>query len=80
MKLTFYSNYFNHHQKALCDCLYKELGKDFTFVETEPIEEFRSKMGWGKEKIPEYVLKSHEGEEQKEKAYLLGEESDVVVI
>ncbi len=80
MKLTFYSNYFNHHQKALCDCLHEKLGEDFTFVETEPMEEFRSQMGWGKEKIPEYVLKSHLGEEEKKKAYDLALESDVVII
>ncbi len=80
MKLTFFSNYFNHHQKALCDCLYDKLGKDFVFVETEPMEEFRSRMGWGREKIPEYVLKSHLGEDERKRAYDLAYESDVVII
>ena len=80
MKLTFYSNYYNHHQKALCDCFYEKLKDDFTFVETEPMEEFRSKMGWGKEKIPDYVLKSHEDDEKKQKAYDLALSSDVVII
>ncbi len=80
MKLTFFSNYYNHHQKALCDCLYERLGEDFVFVETEPMEEFRSRMGWGKEKIPDYVLKSHLGEEEKKRAYDLAYESDVVII
>ncbi len=80
MKLTFYSNYFNHHQKALCDCLFEKLGEDFTFVETEPMEEFRVKMNWGKEKIPSYVLKSHESDEKKQKAEDLGRDSDVVII
>ncbi len=78
--LTFYSNYFNHHQKAFCDCLYERLGEGFTFVETEPIEEFRSKMGWGKEEIPSYVLKSHLSEESRKKAFRLATESDVVII
>ena len=87
MTLTFFSNYFNHHQEALCNEFYKLLGDGFTFVETEEIEEFRSKMGWGKEAIPPYVLKSHVSEENLKKvmfilkkAYELGENSDVVIM
>ncbi|MCR5485916.1 MAG: glycosyltransferase [Lachnospiraceae bacterium] len=78
--LTFYSNYFNHHQKAFCDSLESLLGEGFTFVETEPMEEFRSRMGWGKEDIPSYVLKSHRGEEERKKAFELALSSDVVII
>lgn len=80
MKLTLYSNYFNHHQKALCDELYGKLGEGFHFVETEPMEDFRSKMGWGREEIPPYVLKSYEKPESESLALSLGEESDVVVM
>ena len=80
MRITFFSNYFNHHQEALCNELYKLLGEGFTFVETEEIEEFRSKMGWGKEAIPPYVLKSHISPENLKKAYELGESSDVVIM
>ncbi len=80
MTFTFFSNYFNHHQKALCDALYDKLGSGFTFVETEPMEEFRSKMGWGREEIPSYVLKSHLSEEKKQEAMRLGVESDAVMI
>lgn len=78
--LTFYSNYFNHHQHALCDAFAARLGEGFTFVETEPIEEFRSKMGWGKDGVPSYVLKSHVNEENLKKAYALADDSDVVII
>ena len=46
MKLTFVSNYINHHQKPLSDELYKKLGDDYTFIQTEPMEEERIKMGW----------------------------------
>ena len=55
--LAFFSNYFNHHQKALCDELYKRLGEGFHFIETEHMEKFRSNMGWGKEDIPSYVIR-----------------------
>ena len=80
MTLTFYSNYFNHHQKALCDELYARLGEGFHFIETEPIEDFRAKMGWGKEEVPSYVVRSYESEDNEHLATSLALESDVVVI
>ncbi|MCR5735387.1 MAG: glycosyltransferase family 4 protein [Lachnospiraceae bacterium] len=78
--LTFYSNYFNHHQKALCDEWYKILGDGFTFVETEPVEGFRAQMGWGKEEIPSYVLKTYEDPANDKKAMELSLTSDLVVM
>lgn len=78
--LTFYSNYFNHHQKALCDEWYALLGDGFTFVETEPIEGFRSTMGWGKEDVPPYVIKTYKSEALHKKALELGRSSDLVVM
>lgn len=79
--LAFFSNYFNHHQKALCDELYQRLGEGFHFIETEPIEDFRAKMGWGKEEVPPYVIKSYENIEGNEGfAMRLASESDVVVM
>ena len=80
MTLTFFSNYFNHHQKALCDALYEELGEGFTFVETEPMEGFRSDMGWGVKEVPPYVLKTHESKDQRKLGLELGASSDVVVM
>ncbi|MBQ9505030.1 MAG: glycosyltransferase family 4 protein [Lachnospiraceae bacterium] len=80
MKLTFYSNYFNHHQKALCDAFYSRLGQGFTFVETEPIEEFRSQMGWGGETVPSYVLKTYISKKNLDRAYELALESDLVIM
>ena len=47
MTFTFVSNYINHHQIPLCDALYKELGGDFTFIQTMPMEQERVDMGWG---------------------------------
>ncbi len=79
MRLTFFSNYFNHHQEALCNAFYGLLGEGFVFVETEPMEEFRSAMGWGRS-APSYVLKSHESPENLAKAYKLALESDVVIM
>ena len=36
MKLTFVSNYFNHHQLPFCDALYELLEGDFCFLQTQP--------------------------------------------
>lgn len=78
--LTFFSNYYNHHQKALCDEWAALLGTGFTFVETEPIEGFRSTMGWGNEDVPPYVLRTYLNEESYNRALKLGSSSDVVVM
>lgn len=47
MKLTFVSNYINHHQIPFCEALFRRLDGDFTFIQTEPMEEERLRMGWG---------------------------------
>ena len=78
--LTFFSNYYNHHQKALCDEWASILGEGFTFVETEPIEGFRSTMGWGQEEVPPYVLRTYIDDKSYEKALELGRDSDLVVM
>lgn len=78
--LTFFSNYFNHHQKALCDEWFRLLGDGFTFVETMPIESFRAGMGWGNEEVPGYVLKTHVSQDNHEHAMKLGYDSDIVVM
>lgn len=46
MTFTFVSNYINHHQIPLCEALRRELGEDFTFIQTMPMEEERVAMGW----------------------------------
>ena len=47
MIFTFVSNYINHHQIPLCDALYRELGENYTFIQTMPMEQEREDMGWG---------------------------------
>lgn len=46
MKVVFISNYINHHQIPFCESMYKRLGKDFIFIETQPMEGERRAMGW----------------------------------
>ena len=46
MKITFVSNYINHHQAPLCSALFSVLGDDFTFIETEQMTQERTDLGW----------------------------------
>lgn len=46
MTLTFISNYINHHQIPFCNACYEELGEDFCFIQTQPMEQERIEMGW----------------------------------
>ncbi len=79
MRIVFFSNYFNHHQKALCDSLSALPEVEFTFVETEPMEEFRKSMGWDGSP-EEYVLSAYKDEESEKRALALGLEAEVVII
>ena len=63
MKFVFVSNYLNHHQIPFCNAMYELLQGDFAFVQTEPMEEERVKMGWSKDiQVPYLRLYYHEQE------------------
>lgn len=61
MRITFVSNYINHHQIPFCNEMYKRLSDNFSFVETMPMEESRKSMGWEEEELP-YVHRIYEDE------------------
>lgn len=77
MKLTFVSNYINHHQIPLADRLFEALGEDYRFIQTMPMEKERVAMGWGAdlENLP-YAKCFYEEEETCRKLIL---ESDIVI-
>ena len=77
MKLTFVSNYINHHQMPLADRLYEKLKSDYCFIQTMPMEKERSDMGWAADvtKIP-YVKCFYEEEEECRRII---RDSDVVI-
>lgn len=81
MKVTFFSNFLNHHQLPFSMEMTKHLGENFCFVETEPIEQERLDMGY--EDMGEkytFVLKSYKNDECYRLALKKGYESDVVII
>lgn len=77
MTLTFVSNYINHHQIPVSNELYRLLGKDYVFIQTEPVEEERLRMGWQDESGRLPYLKLFYREEEKCRKLIL--ESDMVV-
>lgn len=81
MKVTFYSNFLNHHQLTFCFEMYKHLGDDFTFVATEPISTERLKMGYmDMSDLYLFSLNTFSNKESFDKGIKLGVESDVVII
>ena len=77
MKLTFISNYMNHHQQPLCDELYRALGDDFTFIQRMEVDEGRIALGWAAEHELPYLRLFYE-DEAGSRALL--DESDIVML
>lgn len=46
MQIAFVSNYINHHQIPVSEELFRLSGGNYIFIQTEPMEEERVKMGW----------------------------------
>ncbi len=78
MKVVFISNYFNHHQKYLCDALYNMNDIRFNFISTSEMREERRKMGYDKIELPSYVI-HWEKNEEKDKAQKIVDEADAVI-
>ena len=53
----FISNYINHHQIPFCNAMRRLLGENFVFLQTEPMEEERVRMGWQQEMELPYLVK-----------------------
>lgn len=78
MKITFFSNYLNHHQLPFCLEMIKNNDIDFKFVATTEISKERLKLGYEDMNSKyDFVVKSYENEKM---AYKLGLDSDVVII
>ena len=77
MTITTVSNYINHHQIPLSNEFYQALGDGYHFIQTEPMEEERVKMGWGAglASCP-YLVQYYEQPEYAKKLIL---ESDIVI-
>jgi len=63
MKIVFVSNYINHHQIPFCNAMNELLQGQFTFIQTEVMEEERLQMGWELPEVPGYVHYFYKEEE-----------------
>jgi len=80
MRITFYSNFLNHHQLQFCMAMSELLEGKFIFVASQPIEEEQLKLGYEdmNSKYP-FVLKTYTSEENHMKAKELAEDSDIII-
>ncbi len=46
MKIVFISNYMNHHQLPIAKELFAMLGEQYVFIQMEPVDQERIRMGW----------------------------------
>ncbi len=76
MKITFVSNYINHHQIPFCNAMCKETKDRFAFIQTQPMEEERIRMGWQEKNQEKYIYYYYEEEAVCKR---LIQESDVVL-
>lgn len=78
MKITMISNYINHHQIPFSKALCNMPGVEYCFIQTEPMEEERVKMGWGLDpaELP-FVKLLYECEEECRR---LIDESDILLV
>lgn len=79
MKIVFVSNFYNHHQSELAKNLFRLTGGEYCFIETEPIEEERTKMGWGEKVTTSYVKQSYTSAENYNECQSLIDSADVVI-
>lgn len=80
MKVTFYSNFLNHHQLPFCLAMYNKLGSDFVFVATEQIPQDRLELGYEdmNAKYP-FVITTYDSVQKEQRAEQLSLESDVII-
>ncbi len=80
MKITFVSNYINHHQIPFCRAIIAGLQPEdeFFFIQTREMEADRKNMGWGTG-LPEFVKESYVSPEAEKECRELIFGSDVVI-
>lgn len=79
MKIVFISNYYNHHQDALCRALDASNPGEFCFIATSEMRLERKQLGYGDWEIPRFVHAAYTGEEGLRACQKLINEADVVI-
>lgn len=79
MKITFISNYLNHHQLPLCKELSKLTNDNFRFVACEEINPDRISLGYSDMNQHPFVIRVYESEEKLREAVKWCMKSDVII-
>ena len=79
MKITFFSNFLNHHQLPVCQELLGMPGIEFKFVATTQIPEERVKFGYEDMNQRDFVLRDYDSPEAHAEALRLARESDITI-
>lgn len=79
MKIAYFSNYFNHHQKPIADAMNAIAGVEYIFVCTTGVPEFRKELGY-QEMTADYVLDVTLSKENHQKAFELARTADVAIL
>lgn len=81
MKVTFFSNFLNHHQLPFCLAMDRLTKGNFTFVATTPVPAERLSLGYhDMNKQYSFVLTTYDSPENAMAAHALALKSDVVII
>lgn len=79
MKVTFFSNYLNHHQLSFCEEMLELTNGDFRFVACTPIKEERLKLGYEDMNCKPFVIRAYENCNTFDEAMKLAVESDIAI-
>lgn len=81
MKITFYSNFFTHHQEPFCLEMVKKYGDDFKFVSTIRIPEERLNLGYKNiDDKYDFIIRAYENQVEYNRALKLAIDSDIVIM
>lgn len=81
MKVTFYSNFFTHHQEPFCLEMVKKYGDDFKFVSTIKIPEERLNLGYKDMDYKyDFIVRAYENDKEYARALKLAIDSDIVIM
>lgn len=81
MKITFISNYFNHHQSCLSEIFSKKNNIEYYFIATEKISQERLDNNWkDMNNSAQYIIRAYDSDEALSYAIDLVYDSDVVLI
>ena len=81
MEIVMISNYLNHHQTTFCDEINALTDNHFRFVATEPVSTFRKNLGYrDMDHEKGYVIASYVNSDKFEKAQVVCQEADVLII